>query len=237
MQMLLPNKINVLLFSVLIVTLSLAAARESYDDVVDSILENIKSAAIQIGEKPFTDLSGLAKLSDGYNLTVRMADVMFSGLHGSKRVTNIPVKGSGIEDFYQLQFVMETPFADETTFTAAVFSSEPYGNKPCDPDHKPDECNFTATCESHVKATLKKPFQVRVYLEIEIASWGRIQVKSLSIEKDAKYLTTFESCNIHKSNKCTEFGKWMDQNLWLRWNFRLKDTFKSILEKVRLPGM
>ena len=228
---------NVLLCFALTVTLSFATARESNEDVVDLILENIKSEATPLGQKSSRDLRGLAKLSDGYNLTVRMTDVIFSSLYGSKRVTDRPVKGSGRNNFYQLEFVMDTPFADETTFTAAVFSSEPYGNKPCDPNRKPDECYLTATCESHVKATLKKPVRVKVYLAVEIASWGRVQVKSLSLEKNPEYSTRFESCNIHESNKCTEFAKWMDQDLWLRWNMRLKDAFKSILEKVRVPGM
>lgn len=228
---------NVLICFALILTLSQATARESYEDVVDLILENIKSETTQLGKKSSLDLNGFAKLSDGYNLTVRMTDVMFSSLHGSKRVTDQPVQGSGRNNFYQLQFVMETPFADATTFTAAIFSSEPHGNKPCDPNRKPDECYFTATCESHLKATFKKPVRVSVNLEIEIASWGRIQVKSLAFEKNPEYSTTFESCNIHESNKCTEFAKWMDQNVWSRWKLRLSTAFQSILEKVRVPGM
>ena len=108
---------------------------------------------------------------------------------------------------------MDTPFADETTFTAVVFYSESHGNKPCDPNRKPFECYLTVTCESHVKVTFKEPVRVKVYLEVEIASWGRVQVKSLSLENNSEYSTRFESCNIHESNKCTEFAKWMDQNL------------------------
>ena len=47
---------------------------KSNEDVVNFILENIKPEATPFRQKSSRDLSGLAKLSDGYNLTVRMTD-------------------------------------------------------------------------------------------------------------------------------------------------------------------
>ena len=56
---------------------------KSNEDVVDFILENITSEATPLGQKSSTDLSGFATLSDGYNLTIRMTDVIFSSLFKS----------------------------------------------------------------------------------------------------------------------------------------------------------
>ena len=55
-----------------------------------------------------------------YCFREKLADMTFSSLHGSKGVTNIPVKGSGRNGFYRLEFMMETPFTDETTSCSSL---------------------------------------------------------------------------------------------------------------------
>ena len=222
---------------VLIATISQVTVGETLEDVVDSILESIKEEDIPLGQEyPFSPiLTGSAKLSGGYNLSVKMTDTVFSSFYGSKRVTDRPVKGSRIHNFFKLDFMMETP--DDEKLLGKVFTSEPHGKPSTDPNCKPPECYLTATCESHVTATVKRPIRFNVMLDIERETWGNILIRSLTFDKEPEYLTSIDSCNIHETTKCNEFAKWMDQDLLWGWNRRLIGAFQTVLKKVRVPGM
>lgn len=221
----------------LIVTISQVAIGETLEDVVDSILESLKEEDIPLGQEgkwtPY--VLGSAKLSDGYNLSVKMTDTVFSSLYGSKRVTDRPVEGHRIDNFFVLDFRMET--RNDSKLLGKVFTSEPHGKPSTDQNCKPHECRLTATCESHATATVKRPVRLNVMLEIERETWGDIQIRSLTFDEEPEYSTNIESCNIHNTSKCKNFAQWMDQDLLWAWNRRLIDAFKSVFEKVRVPGM
>ena len=213
-----------------------AASDEDFEKLVDIFIQNLPDHHFYVGtdsstlpkpdEKGSIKLDGYARLSQGYNLTVEMTEMMFGPLRGSKRSPGKLGDCIRIGNYYELEFWMDIPHPE--LLNATVFTSEPAGKSS-------DQCYLTSTCKNLISAQFKEPLRVLVSLEYNLLPGETVKVRTLEFKKDPEYITKIYSCKIKKDDKCREFAAWIDKVMWPLINSHLKSSFRSIMEKMPPP--
>ena len=212
-----------------------AASDEDFEKLADIFIQKLPDYRFYVGsggetlpkpdEKGDMKLHGYAQLSQGYNLSVEMTDIMFGSLRGSKRSGKV---GDCIRigNYYELEFTMDIRHPE--LLTAKVYTSEAA-------DKSADQCYLTSTCRNLISAQFKEPLRVMVNLEYNLLPGETVKVSSLNFEKNPEYITKIDSCKINKQDKCTEFAAWIDKEMWPLIRLELNRAFKTVIEKMSPP--
>ena len=205
-----------------------AAKDEDFEKLADTFIQSLPNYSFFVGTKgdELIKLHGYARLSQGYNLSVEMTEILFGTLHGSKRSPGKLVDGFRNANYYELEFTMDILHPE--LLTAAVFTSEPAGKSE-------DQCFLTSTCRNLISAKFKEQLRVTVSLEYNLLPGERVKVRSISFEKDPEYITKIDSCKINKEDKCNEFAAWIDKEMWHLIKFDLNRAFKTVMEQMLPP--